>query len=377
MRRCAETGWKYIEAPRPELYRLADDPGETRNLVGQKASVVAAMRQRLLAHDRGGATPTLPAVDPEAAERLAALGYVESGGSAGGAQSSVDPKDKIGELQAYQRDVRQGMALYRAKDMDGAIRVLSRAARSATSSFNVNYYLGRSLVERRRFAEAVPYLEKAVGMAPARQSFSGLAVAPVYAYLAEALSGAGRSREVALARRGPAAARSADLLRVRARPAAAGATSPARGPLEERGRSTHETLAPRGAYQASPQPRRARPGPRREADEAVRLDPKSPTPTWPAASSWVPSAGRRRRRAFREPAPRPRPPGRPLLPRRRRAARRPGRLGGFAPGEARGGGAGVPAGAPDARAGARPAGRAEPALIRPPGPSARRHAAAS
>jgi arylsulfatase A-like enzyme/Tfp pilus assembly protein PilF len=272
-------GWKYIEAPRPELYRLADDPGETRNLVGQKASVVAAMRQRLLAHDRGGATPTLPAVDPEAAERLAALGYVESGGSAGGAQSSVDPKDKIGELQAYQRDVRQGMALYRAKDMDGAIRVLSRAARSATSSFNVNYYLGRSLVERRRFAEAVPYLEKAVGMAPARQSFSGLAVAPVYAYLAEALSGAGRSREAfrALVEGLAAAPRSADLLRAKGGLLLRqGDLAGARAALEEarsidaRDPRLHVELS--GLYRNLAELERARV----EADEAVRLDPKSP-----------------------------------------------------------------------------------------------------
>jgi arylsulfatase A-like enzyme/Tfp pilus assembly protein PilF len=272
-------GWKYIEAPRPELYDLAGDPGERRNVVDEKASVVTAMRQRLLAHDRAGAAPTLPAVDPEAAERLAALGYVESGGSAAGAQPGVDPKDKIAELQAYQRDVRQGMALYRQKDMDGAIRVLTRAARSATSSFNVSYYLGRSLVERRRFAEAVPYLEKAVAMAPARQSLSGLAVAPAHAYLVEALSGSGRTREAfrALAQGLAADPGSADLRRAKGGLLMRqGDLAGARAALEEarsidpRDSRLHVELS--GLYRNLGEPERARV----EADEAVRLDAKSP-----------------------------------------------------------------------------------------------------
>jgi arylsulfatase A-like enzyme/Flp pilus assembly protein TadD len=272
-------GWKYVEAPRPELYRLDDDPGETRNLVSERRDVAADLRKRLLAHDRGGAAPTLPAVDPEAAERLAALGYVEAAGGDTAGQPDADPKDRIAELQAYQRDVRRGMALYQERDLDGAIRVLSRAARSAASSFNVNYYLGRSLVERRRFAEAVPYLEKAVGMAPARQSLSGLAVAPAHAYLVEALSGAGRMREAfrALVEGLAAAPASADLLRAKgALLERQGDLAGARAALEEaraidpRDARLHVALS--GLYRNLADLERAR----AEADEAVRLDPKSP-----------------------------------------------------------------------------------------------------
>jgi arylsulfatase A-like enzyme/Flp pilus assembly protein TadD len=275
-------GWKYIDAPRPELYRLADDPAEKKNLVGDKPSVAAAMRQRLLGYDRGAATPALPPVDLESAERLAALGYVDTGGATGtasGGKSDVDPKDKVAELQAYQRDVRQGMALYRGRDLDGAIRVLSRAARAATSSFNVNYYLGRSLVETRRYAEAVPHLEKAVDMAPARQTLSGLAVAPAYAYLAEALSGAGRSREAfrSLVAGLAAAPRSADLLRAKGSLLLRqGDLAGARAALEEartidaRDPRLHVELS--GLYRNMADLERAR----ASAEDAVRLDPKSP-----------------------------------------------------------------------------------------------------
>jgi arylsulfatase A-like enzyme/Flp pilus assembly protein TadD len=272
-------GWKYVEAPRPELYRLAGDPGETRNLVAERHAVVADLRKRLLALDHGGAAPTLPAADAEAAERLAALGYVESDGATGGPQPAVDPKDEIARLQAYQRDVRRGMALYRQGDLDGAIRVLSRAARSVSPSFNVCYYLGRSLVESRRFAEAVPYLEKAVEMAPARRSLSGLAVAPAHAYLVEALSGAGRAREAfgSLARGLADAPASADLLRAKGGLLQRqGDLAGARAALEEaraidpRDLRLHVVLS--GLYRNLAELERAR----AEADEAVRLDPKSP-----------------------------------------------------------------------------------------------------
>jgi choline-sulfatase len=271
-------GWKYVEAPRPELYHLADDPGEKRNVVREQASIAAALRRRLEAYDRvRGTSPAPAAVDAETAERLAALGYAEPGAVAG-SQPGIDPKDKVGQIQAYQRDVRDGMALYRRKDLAGATRILSRAARSA-SSFNVSYYLGRSLVESRRFAEAVPYLEKAVGMAPARQSLAGLAVAPVYAYLVEALTGAGRTSEAlrALVEGLAVAPRSADLLRAKGGVLLAqGDVAGARGALEEarsidpRDARLHVELS--GLYRNVGELERAR----GEAEEAARLDPKSP-----------------------------------------------------------------------------------------------------
>src|SRR5439155_894151 len=72
-------GWKYIDAPRAELYRLREDPGETRNRMGDRAPLAAAMRTALLARDRGTVTPAVPSGDTAAAERLAALGYVGTG----------------------------------------------------------------------------------------------------------------------------------------------------------------------------------------------------------------------------------------------------------------------------------------------------------
>src|SRR6266571_943104 len=40
-------GWKYVDAPRAELYRVADDPGETKNLLAAQGPIASGMRAHL------------------------------------------------------------------------------------------------------------------------------------------------------------------------------------------------------------------------------------------------------------------------------------------------------------------------------------------
>ncbi len=104
--------YKYIEAPRPEFYDLAQDPGELTNLYASKASVASAYRERLnqlrlLYKPRTQATQN--ALSPEAVERLHALGYLTGRNSAPTpASSAVDPKDRIVDYEKY------GEAIYLA-----------------------------------------------------------------------------------------------------------------------------------------------------------------------------------------------------------------------------------------------------------------------
>jgi choline-sulfatase len=185
-------GWKLIDVPRPELYRVSDDPHEKRNLVEERAPVAAAMRASLRRLDRDqDSVPEMPQVDETAAERLAALGYVGGEPASGRSASGVDLKDKIAEVQRYTRDMREGLRLYREGQLAAAARLLRRVSETSPPSFNVQYYLGRSLLDARRYAEAIPYLRKAAEMAPTRRTLSGLAAAPIYAYLVEAYAGAG------------------------------------------------------------------------------------------------------------------------------------------------------------------------------------------
>ena len=80
--------WKFIEAPKPELYDLKNDPLEANNVYPLHADVVRKFRALLPA---GSTKPASGPVDAETAERLASLGYIGSGASAG----NTDPKDMI------------------------------------------------------------------------------------------------------------------------------------------------------------------------------------------------------------------------------------------------------------------------------------------
>src|SRR3954452_2969472 len=99
--------YRYIKAPREELYDLERDADERTNVAGERTQAAQALRGAL---DRlaGNAAIQMPAdVPAEARERLQALGYVgaqtevatESG------ESLADPKDKRDILEKYRQAV--------------------------------------------------------------------------------------------------------------------------------------------------------------------------------------------------------------------------------------------------------------------------------
>jgi arylsulfatase A-like enzyme/Tfp pilus assembly protein PilF len=94
--------YKVIDAPRPELYDIDRDPTETTNLFADRQ----ALGDRMIAELRTlegrfkQVVASMPAsdVDPEARERLAALGYVGTfvASASDPRTGRADPKDKIG-----------------------------------------------------------------------------------------------------------------------------------------------------------------------------------------------------------------------------------------------------------------------------------------
>lgn len=105
-----------IDAPRPELYDVIDDPGETKNLRAEQRRVFAAMKEELdaLPSQMNAAA----AVDPEEAARLAALGYVGSMRS-DDEGSTIDPKDGIADLE----EMKRASAIERGGDIPAAIGI--------------------------------------------------------------------------------------------------------------------------------------------------------------------------------------------------------------------------------------------------------------
>jgi choline-sulfatase len=184
-------GFKFIDTPRPELYRVASDPKETANLVTQRGPLAAAMRTRLrLIHGEDAQRPVASAsLDPEAQERLAALGYV-AGPSAASAPSHgrlPDPKDRVAHYNRYSRGINAALSARRRHDPSGVVKVLLPLASEFGSSLSVLSFLGEALLELRRFTEAIPYLAKARDASPL--------AGPSWGRLAEALAGANRPSE--------------------------------------------------------------------------------------------------------------------------------------------------------------------------------------
>ncbi len=92
--------WKLIDAPKPELYKISDDAGETKNVVAQFPSPVRELRQKMReAADNANGTEHLEiqASSDEKRRQLQSLGYA----SAGTPRrieldfSGSDPKDRI------------------------------------------------------------------------------------------------------------------------------------------------------------------------------------------------------------------------------------------------------------------------------------------
>jgi choline-sulfatase len=102
-------GAKYVEAPHPELYDLAADPAENRNVFSPSRADARALARELAAiRSARRATPAAPAGAPEALSRLTSLGYLTPSGPASDLDSvahRADPKEGIRDWDSIERAI--------------------------------------------------------------------------------------------------------------------------------------------------------------------------------------------------------------------------------------------------------------------------------
>ena len=132
--------YRYIEAPKAELYEIQKDPKETQNRIGSARETARRMSQELQARNRE-ANPQN--IDEETREKLASLGYVSSAPAKAPAQANAaDPKDKIevwNELQMI-------MHAFEIKDYEIAIAALEQLKRREKMNPMVHQYLGMTFM---------------------------------------------------------------------------------------------------------------------------------------------------------------------------------------------------------------------------------------
>ena len=192
--------YKYIAAPRPELYELPTDPREIKDLARTKAKRASELSQSLAELTRGD-TAVVPDDDPSHArrEKLSALGYVSGGGA--GAGAALDPKDGaklLPDLDAARRAIQLGdpkdalaplrrllaanpgnvparlalgqaqLALGLADEAVGTYRaVATLAPNNALAWFDLgNAWAGKAVKDPTAFAEAKRAYERALTLNP-------------------------------------------------------------------------------------------------------------------------------------------------------------------------------------------------------------------
>lgn len=162
--------YKLIDAPRPELFDLAADPGETTNLFESRRDVGNRLQRALRALEAQFARAAAPAkaetIDPETRARLTPLGYVSSFVATETDNTVVraDPKDKIAlfNLMSDARDLGHDEAADTAK----MIALLRQVVEDDPQVIDAWFSLGNVYYRQGDFAEALTHFSKALALKP-------------------------------------------------------------------------------------------------------------------------------------------------------------------------------------------------------------------
>jgi len=176
--------WLFIEAPRPELYDVAADPGERTNLAASHPSELDALRRRLRGWNAGGAPPAGAAMDAETERSLRALGYLGAG-AAPPAGALPDAKDNGPVLAAVTR----GHELLESGRPQEALAEFEKALAINPRSASVRGRLAETLLRLGRFDDAFrAYAENTEGRADEESLLGMTRVREAQGRTAEALA---------------------------------------------------------------------------------------------------------------------------------------------------------------------------------------------
>lgn len=160
--------YKFILAPRPEVYDLRADPRELKNLYDSHPDIAVDLYELL--KQFVGEDPLLAAdvkqnlkMDEEALRKLAGLGYVGTvTGEVTDSESLIDPKDGIIHWDKVQR----GTQLCTAGDIQGAIETLEACVEEVPGDVWARQVLAGAYQTYGRYDDALKLLSEAETLAP-------------------------------------------------------------------------------------------------------------------------------------------------------------------------------------------------------------------
>ncbi len=152
--------WKYIKAPKPELYNLQTDPKEERNLIKEEKRIAVSMIEKLdkmIEKYSSKKAPGKKRLTREEEAKLRSLGYLAGELSGITLKKKLpDPKDKIAEYRQY----------FRAKmhefqgDFQGAAKYYQELLLSNPEAPWNYVYLALTYQKMEKMEEAIRLLEQ-------------------------------------------------------------------------------------------------------------------------------------------------------------------------------------------------------------------------
>jgi choline-sulfatase len=176
--------FKLIVAPRPELYDLAADPGETENLLEgrqERREEARRLKAALRAAQRSFVAHPADAADPELARSLESLGYLSGSGASG--KGTLDPKDG----PALLAELAAAGELMQRRNWPQAVARLKELVRRSPGSVRFLLALAQAQLEKGEDGAAIATYRQAVRENPRR--------ADTYRALAAAYRRLGRTEE--------------------------------------------------------------------------------------------------------------------------------------------------------------------------------------
>ncbi len=173
-------GYKFIDAPKPELYDLSKDPKEVNNLVNKEASLAHEMKRELMSligeYSAEGIENLMPKkLDDDSLIKLQALGYIGSFRAASKkGEKLADPKDKI---ELY-NEIKVAQFLVTEEKMEEAEKKIRDVLEKDPSVLEARYILGNIYSRQNKHGEAIEEYKKALEVDPEYyEAVFGLALA--------------------------------------------------------------------------------------------------------------------------------------------------------------------------------------------------------
>ncbi len=155
--------YKYIDAPKPELYDRIEDPAETRNLFQEKSNYAKVLHDQLnemIAKYSSKDLQRPQKMDPETEERLRALGYIGSNVQSTAESRKTDPKDKI----HLARSLQLASAHTQAQRYREAIDMLIPVLKEDPAMTDAHFMAGVSYIGLKELDKAIDELLKTLAL---------------------------------------------------------------------------------------------------------------------------------------------------------------------------------------------------------------------